>query len=78
MKITYQSKSYSAENVAMRYVRAARQGEDSKGSYFFCEVNKKNLNIRTGYVTAEEVPADVRTKADKLQGQCFSFVDWPL
>jgi hypothetical protein len=74
MKITYQSRTYSPEKVTARYVRKSTDGY----SYSFCEVDAQRYDIRRGVVNADEVPEEIRKKADGFAGLVWSYVEWPI
>lgn len=73
MKITYQSRGYAPADVFRRYVRAY-----GTSLYSFSEAGTTGLTIRSGIVSADEVPKAIRKEVDRLKGQAFSWVDWPL
>lgn len=75
MTITYQSGSYTPERVVERYVRRSCVDD----SYTFCEVGEdRRWNIRTGKVDGDDIPGDIRSKADALRDQAFGYVAWPI
>jgi|JI9StandDraft_2_1071091.scaffolds.fasta_scaffold822700_1 hypothetical protein len=75
MTVTYQSKRYAPELVVERYVR--RSSVDS--SYTFCEVGEdRRWDLRQGKVDGEDIPEDIRSKADGLRDQAFGYVPWPI
>ena len=58
-----------------RYVRAAVDGV-----YVWCtqSVEKPQYDVAQGICDAEEMPQDVKEKADGMRGCAFSYVEWPL
>ena len=72
MKTMYKTGNYHPKQVVTRYVCAAPEG------YKFCEVNKDHYDIHQGIVDAEEIPDDIRKKADELYMSAFGYVEWPF
>ena len=75
MQVSYKSSGYAPEIVANRYVRKMPL---NPGMYGFYEVNAKGYNIRTGVCSADDIPEDIRKKADMLRGGQFSYILWPM
>jgi hypothetical protein len=70
MEVTYVAKSYKPDLPVTRYVRKA--GEDV---YFWCEV-VKGWDVRQGTAERDDVPEEVRVKADAIAGTFPSYVQW--
>lgn len=75
MQVSYQSSCYAPSTVVKRYVCKMPL---NPGMYCFCEVNAQGYNTRTGVCVADDIPAEIREKADKLNGGPFSYVEWPM
>jgi hypothetical protein len=74
MKITYQSKNYTAEAILKRYVRKI----NAEGGYDFCEVGEdRRFDLRQGTVDADELPDSIRAAADEHYKTSRSYIDWP-
>lgn len=75
MQVSYQSSCYDVSTVVNRYVRKMPL---NPGMYSFCEVNAKGYNIRTGVCSADDIPEDIRKKADMQRGGQFRYILWPM
>ena len=74
--VVYKSKNYSPELVKTRYVRAI---SSTPGEYGYAEVGEDpRYDLLQGIMSAEDIPLELRSKADKLKSQAFGYVEWPL
>lgn len=71
---TWTSSHYSPAKVESRYVRC-----EAPGIFKWCEVGAfPRFDLRQGTVTPDEIPADIREKAEALTGHAFGYVLWPF
>ena len=70
MEVTSIGRSYKPGLPVTRYVRKA--GDDV---YFWCEV-VDGLDVRQGTAEREDVPEEIRAKADAIAGTFPSYVQW--
>ena len=74
MLVTYVARSYSSDRPVKRYVQnAGRLGY----KWIEQDVEHKRFDVRQGIVDANELPADVKAKADEREGFYPSYVEWP-
>lgn len=73
MQVTYTSRDYDPSHTYRRYVR-----KDWNGEYRWCETDDRGYDARQGIVTGGELPGSVRAAADRMLGQAFGYVEWPL
>jgi hypothetical protein len=72
MEVTYIAKSYKPDLPISRYVRRSGDG------YFWCEMCDGWDVVRQGTADADDVPDEIRAKADAIAGTFPSYVQWPL
>jgi hypothetical protein len=70
VEVTYIAKSYKPDLPVTRYVR--RAGDDV---YFWCEV-VNGWDVRQGTADKDDLPDEVRAKADAIAGRWLSYVEW--
>lgn len=76
MTITYQTPGFKADEVHKRYVRYADYL--GKGVYKVILTRSNGATIQEAFAEGYEIQEDVRQAADKLKGQAFGYVEWPL
>jgi hypothetical protein len=83
LKEKWRSKHYDVLAVEARFVRTVATW-GALGAYEFCETAHipaakgwRRFDIRQGFCDAEDLPDDVRAKADALAGMAWRYVDWP-
>lgn len=69
MEVTYRARSYKPDLPVTCYVRK------SGDKYFWCEMHD-GWDVRQGTAESEDLPADVRAKADAIAGNWPSYVEW--
>lgn len=78
VKITYQTPAHK-NDMGDRFVRASFAGAGKPNGYRWCIRGALNLryDIQQGTCDAEDLPAEVRERADNLLGHAFGYVEWP-